>query len=375
MLYRNFGKTGRQLSALGFGAMRLPMHDKNTVDRERAIPLLLRAYDLGVNYFDTGKWYCGGDSERALGEALKNMDRSRIVVSTKYAMDKPTSSDLREKFETSLHALGLDFIDFYHLWGISWRSFETQLSIRGGPLEAFIKLKDEGLVRHLSFSFHSSPSDIPKLVDTGIFETMLCQYNLLDRSNEAAIAYAAEKGLGVAVMGPVGGGRLGSPSEVVSRLLAGQRRVSSPEIALRFVLSNPHVSVALSGMSSLEQLEENQATASRTDKLSDEELDQIASSVRENQRMMDLYCTGCKYCEPCPEDVNISEIFRCMNYHQVWDLKQFAKQQYSQIGQSEWLKGKRADACIECGTCEDKCPQVIPIVEQLKECQHLLGSE
>ena len=303
------------------------------------------------------------------------MDRSRIYVSTKYAMQEPTSSDLRAKFETSLSALGLDYIDFYHLWGISWQSFETQLSIRGGPLEAFIKLKDEGLVRHLSFSFHSKPNEIPQLVDTGIFETMLCQYNLLDRSNEAAIAYAAKKGLGVAVMGPVGGGRLGSPSEVVSRLLAGQQRVSSPEIALRFVLSNPHVSMALSGMSSLEQLEENFATASRSDKLSDEELDQIASSVRENQRMMDLYCTGCKYCEPCPEDVNISEIFRCMNYLQVWDLKQFARQQYSQIGQSEWLKGKRADACIECGTCEDKCPQIIPIIEQLKVCRRLLGSD
>ncbi len=374
MRYRTFGQTGFETSALGFGAMRLPMQDKNTVNRERAIPLMMRAYELGINYFDTGKWYCGGDSERTVGEALKGMDRSRVCVSTKYAMEKPTSSDLREKFEASLTALNLDYVDFYHFWGISWKSFETELSIRGGPLEAFIKLKDEGLVRHLSFSFHSQPDDIPKLVDTGIFDTMLCQYNLLDRSNEAGITYAATKGLGVAVMGPVGGGRLGSPSEVVSRLLQGHKRVSSPEIALRFVLSNPQVSTALSGMSSLQQLEENWATASRGDQLSNEELDQIASSVRENQRMMDLYCTGCKYCEPCPENVNISEIFRCMNYYQVWDLKPFAKQQYSQIGQSEWLKGKQADACIECGTCEDKCPQNVTIAEQLKECQRLLGS-
>ena len=375
MQYRKFGKTGFATSVLGFGAMRLPMIDKTTVDRDRAVPLLLHAYEQGVNYFDTGKWYCGGDSERALGEAIKSMDRSRICVSTKYAMGKPTASDLREKFEASLDTMNLDYVDYYHLWGISWKSFETELSIPGGPLEEFIKLKDEGLVRHLSFSFHSKPGDIPKLVDTGIFETMLCQYNLLDRSNEAGITYAAAKGLGVAIMGPVGGGRLGSPSEVVSQLLEGQLRVSSPELALRFVLSNPQVSIALSGMSALEQLEENLATAERAEPLTDEELDKIALSVRENQRMMDLYCTGCKYCEPCPENVNISEVFRCMNYYQVWDLKAFAKQQYAQIGTSEWLKGKRADACIECGTCEDQCPQIIPIMQQLKECQRVLGRD
>jgi len=374
MQYRAFGKTGVTTPALGFGAMRLPMRDKDTVDRERALPLLRRAYELGINYFDTGKWYCGQDSERTLGEALKCMDRSRVYVSTKYAGENPTAADLRAKFETSLTLLDLDYVDFYHLWGISWKSFTQELSIPGGPVEAFIKLKDEGLVRHLSFSFHSDPRDIPKLVDTGLFETMLCQYNLLDRANEAGIAYATHKGLGVAVMGPVGGGRLGSPSDVVSQLLPGQRRVSSPELALRFVLSNPHVSMALSGMSNLEQLAENVATVSRDDRLSEIELDQIATSVRENQRMMDLYCTGCKYCEPCPENVNISEIFRCMNYHQVWDLKEFAKDQYAQIGQSVWLKGNRADACIECGTCEDKCPQTIAIMEQLQACHQVLGS-
>lgn len=373
MHFRQFGKTGIGTSALGFGAMRLPMRNEHTVDRDRAIPMLVQAYEQGINDFDTGKWYCGGDSERALGEALKSMDRERIYVSTKYAMGSPTASDLREKFETSLAQLNVEYVDFYHLWGISWKSFETELSIRGGPLEAFVKLKDEGLVRHLSFSFHSAPGDIPKLVDTDIFETMLCQYNLLDRSNEAGIAYAAAKGLGVAIMGPVGGGRLGSPSEVVEQLLAGQKRVSSPELALRFVLSNPHVSMALSGMSSLQQLRENIDTASRGEALSEDELDLITSSARENQRMMDLYCTGCKYCEPCPEAVNISEVFRCMNYYQVWDLKEFARHQYGQIGQNPWIKGKRADACSECGACEDKCPQLIPIVEQLKECQRVLG--
>jgi uncharacterized protein len=374
MKHRTFGKANALVSALGFGAMRLPMRGKS-VDRDKALPLFSRAYALGVNYFDTGKHYCEQDSERTVGEALKGMDRSRVYLSTKYAMQRNSADDLRSKFERSLRELDQDYVDFYHLWGISWKSFTEELSIPGGPIEAFVRLKEEGAIRHLSFSFHSTPEDIPKLVDTGLFETMLCQYNLLDRSNEDGIRYAASKGLGVAIMGPVGGGRLGSPSEVVSRLLPGQSRVSSPELALRFVLSNPAVSMALSGMSTLEQLEQNVATISRDEPLTEAELVAINRAALENKRMMDLYCTGCKYCEPCPANVNISEVFRTMNYHEVWDLKPYAKAQYAEIGTNQWLPGHRADACTECGDCETKCPQHLPIREQLKQCHRVLGQK
>ena len=367
MNYKPYGKTGVSISTLGFGAMRLPMKDESTVNRDKAIPMLLRAYELGVNYFDTGKWYCGQDSERTVGEALKHMDRSKVYLSTKYAMENPTASDLREKFEKSLVLLDQEYVDFYHLWGISWKQFTEKMSIKGGPLEAFVKLKEEGLVRHLSFSFHSDPEDIMKIVDTGIFETMLCQYNLLDRANEAGIAYAASKGLGVAIMGPVGGGRLGSPSEAISNLLPGQHRVSTSELALRFVMSDPNVSLALSGMSTMEHVEENAATASMNSMLTADELSRIAESARENQKMMDLYCTGCKYCMPCPNDVNIPEVFKAMNYYKVWGLKEFAQEQYARIGKPNGIKGLQADACVECGECEPKCPQKIPIIEQLKE--------
>lgn len=372
MIYRKFGNATHEVSALGFGAMRLPMQGKH-VDRDQALPLILRAYELGVNYFDTGKWYCEQESERTLGEAIKLMNRESVHLSTKYAMEHHSAEDLRAKFERSLRELDQDYVDFYHLWGISWESFSTELSIPGGPLQAFTQLRDEGLVKYLSFSFHSDPADIPRLVDTGLFDTMLCQYNFLDRSNEAGIHYAASKGLGVAVMGPVGGGRLGSPSEAVARLLPNQARVSSPELALRFVLSNPSVSMALSGMSNLTQVEQNVATVSLDAPLSNGEIDAINRATLENQRMMDLYCTGCKYCEPCPSEVNIPEIFRTMNYHQVWDLKQYARSQYAQIGQNQWLPGKRADACTECGDCEAKCPQHIAIREQLKQCHRVLG--
>ncbi len=367
MQYRRYGNTGAKVSALGFGCMRLPMTDKNKVDRDKAIPMLLRAYELGVNYFDTGKWYCEQDSEKTLGEALKHMERSRVYVSTKYAQDKPTARDLREKLEKSLKLLDLPYVDFYHLWGISWKTYEEKMAIKGGPLEAFLKLKDEGLVRHLSFSFHSDPADIFKIVDTGHFETMLCQYNLLDRKNEAGIHYAASRGLGVAVMGPVGGGRLGGPSEAVRGLLGGRKTASSPELALRFVLANPDVAIALSGMSAMAHVEENAATVSRQEFLSAEEKTAVERAAVENQKLMDLYCTGCKYCMPCPHEVNIPRIFEAMNYYKVWDFKDHARAMYREIGTTRWAAGKRADACVECGECEPKCPQKIPIIAQLKE--------
>ncbi len=374
MQYRPYGKTGARLSALGFGCMRLPMTEKRKVDRDKAIPMLLRAYEAGVNYFDTGKGYCEQDSERTLGEALKHMDRSRVYVSTKYAQDKPTAADLREKLEASLKIMDLPYVDFYHLWGISWNGFQSKMAIKGGPLEAFLKAREEGLVRHLSFSFHSDAADIFKLVDTGYFETMLCQYNLLDRKNEAGIHYAASKGLGVAIMGPVGGGRLGGPSEAVKGLLGEKKTVSTPELALRFVLANPSVTVALSGMSDMSQVDQNIATVSRQEFLSADEKTAVERAAIENQKLMDLYCTGCKYCMPCPNEVNIPRVFEAMNYYKVWDFKEHAKAMYKEIGTNRWVTGKRADACLECGECEPKCPQKIPIIEQLKESHATLSA-
>jgi uncharacterized protein len=370
--YRPFGKTGCNVSALGFGCMRLPMTSESTVDRDKAIPMLLRGRELGINYFDTGKWYCGQDSERTLGEALKHMDRSKVYVSTKYAMENPTGADLRQKFETSLKLLDVQYVDFYHFWGISWEQYETKLSIPGGPLGEFLKLKQEGLVRHLSFSFHSKPEDIKKIVDTGHFESMLCQFNLLDRANAEGIAYAGSKGLGVVIMGPVGGGRLGAPSETIGKMLGGQRPVSSPELALRFVLSTPGVSVALSGMSEMKHVEENTEIASRASWLTEEEKRNVLRSAEENHKFMDLYCTGCKYCMPCPHEVNIPRIFEAMNYQRVWGLGETAQNMYRSIGSNQWNKGKPADACEECGECEPKCPQKIPIISQLKECHAAL---
>lgn len=152
---------------------------------------------------------------------------------------------------------------------------------------------------------------------------------------------------------------------------------STPEIALRFVLSNPNVNVALSGMSELRQVEENVTTASREESLSKDELTQIRAALDENERLAELYCTGCGYCMPCPNGVDIPENFRLMNYHRIYGLTEYAQQRYAQLGQRRNPQGEIqpawAAACVECGECEGKCPQNIPISEQLKEVDQALG--
>lgn len=374
MQYRPFGRTGINISTLGFGAMRLPgnpVDGKTVYDEELGIQIIQRAFELGVNYVDTAPYYCDGESEVIVGKALKGW-RDKVYLSTKNPIEDSSGANWRERLEKSLRKLDTDHIDFYHMWGIDWETYEKSIDVPNGPLAEAFRAKEEGLIRHVSFSFHDVPESMIRLIDTGHFETVLCQYNLLDRANEQAIAHAHEKGLGVVVMGPVAGGRLGMPSAAIKNLLPGKIN-SSAEIALRFVMANQGVTCALSGMSSMAMVEENARVASNAAPLTAAELLQIENSMNENKKLADLYCTGCKYCMPCPFDVNIPLIFELMNQHRVYGLTEHAREQYAQIGKNEWMPGKNAEACTECGLCETKCPQSIEIRRQLKESHAALG--
>lgn len=365
MEYREFGKTGMKLSRLGFGAMRLPMKDvdgKSVVDEDKAIPAIHRAFELGVNYIDTAWMYCNELSEVTVGKAVNAWGRDKIHVSSKYPFNGP----FREILEKQLSKLGMDYLDVYHLHGIgSWFIGDGR---REDVVAQAMKAKEEGLIRNFSFSFHDKPEAMIQLVDTGLFASVLCQYNLLDRGNEEAMAYAKEKGLGVIVMGPVGGGRIaGMSPEIAAKF--GVEIKTNAELALRFVLSNPNVDMALSGMSSMEMVEENTAIASNTAPLSEAEKTGIERTLEDCRKLAQLYCTGCNYCLPhCPQEVNISRIFEAMNNHRVYGMTSVAKGMYNEIGERSWAKGKKADACIECGACEEHCPQKIEIRKQLKEC-------
>jgi len=372
--YTPFGtKSGVSISRLGFGSMRLPMTEvegKQVVDEDKAIPLIHRAFELGVNYIDSAWFYCDHLSEYTVGKALKGW-RDRVYLSTKYPFEKDYT--LRQLLEIQMTKLDVDYIDFYHLHGIgAWLLTSER---RDEYIRELTQAKEEGLIRHIAFSFHDKPEVMPQLVDLGIFESVLCQYNLLDRANEPGMAYAKAHGLGVVVMGPVGGGRVaGMAPETAKRLGITVR--SSAELALRFVLANPNVDCALSGMNALEQVEENAATASNTDPLSPDEVAGINAAMEENKRLAELYCTGCNYCTPhCPQEINIPTIFSAMNNDRIYGLHEFAHSQYHQIGTNQWVRGKKADACTECGACEEHCPQHIAIREQLKECRAVFEGE
>lgn len=374
MQYRKFGNTGVEISTLGFGTMRLPQKQvdgKNVFDYDEGSRIIRRAIELGVNYVDTAPYYCDNQSEIIVGQALKGI-RDKIYLSTKNPIEDASGEHYRQRLEKSLKNLDTDYIDFYHMWGINLEAYQKNIDVKDGPLEQAIKAKQEGLIKHLSFSFHDKPENLFKLIDTGVFETVLCQYNLLDRGNEAAIEYAHQKGLGVVIMGPVGGGRLGTPSETLKKLLP-QGSASSAETALRFVMSNQNVTCALSGMGSMQMVEENVRVASNASQLSEQEIESVKASLEQNKRLAELYCTGCNYCMPCPNGVNIPQNFQLMNYHKVYGLTDFAKDEYKKMSNDPSSKSKNAEACIDCGLCEEKCPQKIKIREQLRETAAVLG--
>jgi hypothetical protein len=235
----------------------------------------------------------------------------------------------------------------------------------------------EGRIRHVCFSSHDKPENIRRLIDTGEFAGMLVQYNLLDRHNEEVIAYAHERGLGVAIMGPVGGGLLAAPTFPLRGTVAGAR--NSPEIALRYVLSNPNVTLALSGMNTIEMVEQNVATASRKEALSAGERQQVLDALQELARLSDLYCTACRYCMPCSNGVDIPANLRAMVDYRVWGLHEHARSRYARLGKERKWHGKRvrrwAESCVQCGECEPKCPQDIPIRERLRETAATLGAK
>jgi predicted aldo/keto reductase-like oxidoreductase len=372
MIYRTLGRTGLKVSQLGFGAMRLPMTEAGesaVVNRELAIPMLQRAFALGINYIDTAVGYCNEDSQRVVGEALKGW-RDQIVVSTKNPYYGEDEKQWWTNLENSLQRLDIASIDIYNHHGVNWERYSKDVEPRVSKW--MLEAKNQGLIKHICTSFHDDSAALKRIVDCGYIESVTLQYNLLNRQLEEAIAYAREKGVGVVVMGPVAGGRLAGSSDILKNLIPGIERV--PELALRFVLANPHVTVALSGMGTLQMVEENAAIASDAITLTAEDIAAIEEHVKRVTEMEKLYCTGCKYCQPCPEEVNIPYIFEMYNLGKIYGLWDVAKENYAKFPQSKWIGGLQADSCVECGDCEEKCPQHLQIRALLKEAHLVLQS-
>ncbi len=374
MIYRTLGKTGLKVSQLGFGAMRLPMvgeGDERRVNRELAIPMIHKGFEGGINYIDTAVGYCNRDGQRAVGDALDGW-AEKIIVSTKNPYYGEDESQWWANLTDSLEFLGVKCIDIYNHHGIRYQKrYVEAVEPRVGKW--MHKALEQGLIKHIGCSFHDDNDSLIKMVDTGYVESITLQYNMLDRRLEEGIAYAHDKGVGVVVMGPVAGGRLGVSTEALSGAVAGVDHV--PELALRFVLANPHVSIALSGMSQMRHVQENLAVAGDEVSLTAADKAAIDSHLDKLKGLADLYCTGCGYCTPCPAEVRISAIFELYNYGRVYGLWEHARKRYARLLQTAPKHGRGADACTDCGDCEEKCPQNIPIREQLREAHKALTGQ
>ena len=366
MIYRDFGNTGIRVSALGFGCMRLPMTQRDgkaMVDDELTGPMLKRAVELGINFFDSHWFYCNFDSQRAVGKVLAEM-RDKVCISTKtnmMSMNKP--EDFDDYLEKSLEQMGLEYLDFYHIPALSYKTWKEKV-LPMKLLDRGEKAKSKGLIRHLSFSFHSDPGKIHELIDTGAFSSVLGQYNMVDRRNEEVFAYAKSRGLGTMVMGPLMGGVLTDGGKTFLSKMESDASTAA-EMGLRFVWGLSSVDMVLSGMSDLKQLEENAAYAERAGTVSAGEWQALVDRSHTLKELNDLYCTSCNYCAGCPEKIQIRRVFQLYLQHHIWGLTDAVRMRR---GESNAWSGPWVDpsVCTGCGVCVERCPQKIDIPAELK---------
>jgi len=387
MLYRKLGKTGIEVSILGFGCMRLPMKNgtgtaadrfdpKNFIDEEKAIPLIQYAKSQGINYFDTAYPYHSGKSEPLLGKAVQGY-RKEVLIATKlpsWMVKGP--EDFEKFFNEQLQRLETGYVDIYLLHGLGRQTWPKMKEL--GALRFLDRILADRRARFVGFSFHDEVRTFKEIVDAYDWAVCQIQYNYLDRDYQAGrdgLEYAASKNMGLVIMEPLRGGRLAEqiPEKVQTIWDSAPVRRSAPEWALRWVWNHPEVSTALSGMNSMAQLQENLRTAAEghANSLSSKELALIDRVTETYRKMFPLDCTACSYCLPCPQGVNIPHNFRLYNDLHVFKDQEINYVLYNQMTSPE----QRASNCAECGECEEQCPQQIKIVEQLKKVHSALSRE
>ena len=374
MQYRNFGKLDWKVSALGFGCMRLPTikNDMANINEAEAIKMIRYAIDHGVNYVDTAYMYHMGNSELVVGKALKDGYRAKVRLATKLPAMMITSADQFDKiFNEQLERLQTKKVDFYLMHGLNKESWERIRDLK--VLKWAESQMAKGKIGHIGFSFHDEYKVFKKIVDYYDNWTFCqVQYNYVDVKNQAGrkgVEYAADKGLGVVIMEPIRGGILAKdPPKAVAKVWgkASQTR-SYPEWALQWVWNQPEISVALSGMTKMEQVVANVAAAERSgpNTLTKAELSLIKKVTEAYKSLSPVPCTGCRYCQPCPNGVDIPGIFQMYNEAVMYEAPELGYFRYtSPFGVKP---ENRADNCVECGQCVELCPQKIEIPEWLKK--------
>jgi predicted aldo/keto reductase-like oxidoreductase len=356
MIFRPYGRTGVSVSLLGFGGMRFGAID----DREASVALMVEAARAGVTYFDTAPGYFGGKSEETFGEAFREMRRLGLPYLSATKTFSSTEAEIRAQVETQLARLGIPAINFYHAWCITTRK-DWEDRKANGIVPALRKLKEEGLVRHLCVSSHLIGDEIRELLMEGIFEGVLFGYSACNfRARERAFDAIAAKGLGCAVMNPLGGGLIPQNPDLFS-FLKSQEDESVTQAALRFLFSDPRISTVLVGFSDVHQLREAVAAVEQFAPMKAAEIAGIKAASGE--RFLEL-CTGCGYCDSCPEGIPVPRLMEAYNHKRLRGRDTAVTERLAW----HWSVGpEEAAKCTACGQCEEACTQHLPIIERLEE--------
>lgn len=386
MQYRRFGKSDWNVSALGFGCMRLPIinGEGGRIDEPQATRMLHYAIDHGVNYLDTAYPYHAGNSEGFIGRALQGGYRERVRLATKMpSWDVKTAGDFDRYLDEQMARLQVDYLDYYLLHSLNkdWWTRLRDLGVTAWAERAIAA----GRIGNLGFSFHDSYEVFQEIVDA-YDGWALCQiqYNLMDVENQAGmrgLQYAAAKGLAVVIMEPLRGGKLVNPPLPVQAIWDSAAVRRTPiEWALHWLWNQPEVSLVLSGMSTMDQVLENIAVAdeSRVGLLAQKDESLFERVRAQYQQLIPISCTGCRYCMPCPNGVDIPGNLAAYNEAVMYDKPDAMRGHY------EWLHfayaeqgiydhDVRAAMCVQCGLCEEKCPQHIPISEWMPVVHEVLG--
>jgi len=375
MEYRVCGKTGNKISLLGFGAMRLKSNN-GSIDMELASEQIKFAVDNGINYIDTAYLYGNGSgsNERALGEILSNLGlRDKVYLSTKMnRMVIRSRQDMDDMFSSQLDNLCTDHIDYYFIHNvISYEDVTCLIDL--GLFDFIADRKSKGQIVNMGFSYHGSLDDFKKILDLYDWDVTLLQYNYIDDSMQAGlegIRLAHERNMSVIIMEPLKGGLLAGtmPVEVEDLIKNSGTNRSNVDLALSWVFDTPEVTCVLSGMNSMDMLEENIGIVNKHEEygLDDEEINLIDDVKEVILRLNKINCTGCNYCMPCPKQVNIPNIFKLYNDKYLFPEDKTMGINHSFVlyaGNILGVTGNPHDAslCVDCGLCTSKCPQRLDI--------------